>query len=179
LPLYLTKYRQTKWFTLMQTRNIGYLDTWISTIRSHNRSEEAIVIIDPGAVYWLSDLGELGPEITRHPQFRQSWNAWLEQWSAALNVIIWLDAPEELCVERVMTREEYHHIKTFTFEKGVQELKRFREEYRRIIPLMTSRHPIKVFYFRSDQITTDQMIEQIFSDPDMKWISANAHEPAN
>lgn len=179
LPLYLAKYRHTRWFTWSQIRNMGYLDTWISTIRSAGRTEEDTIIIDPGSVYWLADLQEFGPEISKHPSFQKWWKSKLDQWSAALELILWLDAPEELCVHRIMTREEEHGLKHSSFELGIQELKRYREWYQLIIPKMTAQHPMKMFYFRSDQTTTEQMVGQICSDPDLKWMFPQPHETVN
>jgi len=177
-PLYLQNYRGTKWLSMQEIRNIGYLDTWLSTIRSNGQSGRDIFVIDPGSVYMLSEQKEFGPEITRHPSIQSWWNAKFEQWSSALDVIIWMDAPEELCIERVLSRAEDHELKYHTYEEGLDELKRYREYYQKIIPEMAARHPIKVFYFRSDQIPTEQIADQIFCNPDFKKIISNSSATA-
>ncbi len=176
LPLYVTHYPGTKWFTLQQIRNIGYLDTWLSTIRSHGRTGEDIVIIDPGSVFWLSDLQEFGPALTKHPRFQAWWNAKLKQWASAMDAVLWLDAPEELCIERVHTRDEEHQLKQASVEMGLKELKCYRESYQKIIPIMASEN-LKVLHFRSDQMSTQQMLAKILSDEQLKSILTPSHDP--
>jgi deoxyadenosine/deoxycytidine kinase len=128
--------------------------------------------LDPGSVHWLSSLQEFGPPITKHPEYQRWWKNKLEQWSSALDVIIWLEAPEDLCLQRVLTRDEWHEIKYVSNNSALEELKCYRECYERIIPEMASRHSIKVFHFHTDQISTEQMVDQIFSEVDL-WGKLN------
>jgi thymidylate kinase len=167
LPLYLKDYRHSRWFTLQEIRDMGYLETWISFIRSQAQTKENIVVIDPGSVYWLSSLQEYGPEITKHPRFQRWWKNRFEQWSSALDVIIWIDAPEEMCLQRVLSRNEWHEIKYISAKSALEQLSGFRKAYERIIPEMASQHPIKVFSFRSDQISTEEMVNRIGSEIDL------------
>jgi hypothetical protein len=173
LPLYLKDYRHSRWFTWQEIRDMGYLDTWIPLIRSQARTEGNIVVIDPGSVYWLSSFQECGPEITKHPRFKRWWTNKFEQWSSALDVIIWIDAPEEMCLQRVLSRDEHHEIKYISALSALEQLTCFRKAYQQIIPEMASQHPIKVFYFRSDQISTEEMIKRIDSEIDLMGIETS------
>jgi shikimate kinase len=168
LPLYLKEYRTSRWFTVQEIRNMGYLDTWISFIRSQARTKEDIVALDPGPVHWLSSLQEFGPPITKHPRYQRWWKNKHEQWSSALEVIIWLEAPDDLCLQRVLSRAERHEIKHMPSESALRELKCYRESYEQIIPSMAAQHSLKVFFFRTDQISTQQMIDQIFSETNLR-----------
>jgi hypothetical protein len=168
LPLYLNKYRNGRWFTLQEIRNMGYLDTWISFIRSQAPTKESIIVVDPGSVYWLSSLQDFGPEITKDPKYRSWWKNKYEQWSSALDVIIWIDAPEDLCLQRVLSRDEWHEIKYIPAKDAQMQLKGYRECYERIIPGMAAQGSSKVFHFRSDQTSTQQMVDQIFSEIDLR-----------
>jgi hypothetical protein len=167
-PLYLKNYRKSRWFTLQEIRNMAYLDRWISHIRNQASARQNIVGIDPGSIYWLSSLQKFGPKVTRHPKYLNWWEKRFDQWGSALDVAIWLDAPAELCLQRVLARDEFHEIKDMHANEALLELKGYRECYKRIIPEMSSRFGLKTFYFRSDQITTDQMVDQIFSEIDLK-----------
>ena len=164
LPLYLKEYRNSRWFSSLEIRNILYLDTWIPYIRNKSRTKKEIFIIDPGSVYWLSSLLEAGPPITKHPRFQSWWKEKFEQWSSGLDVIIWLDVDEELCLQRVHARDEWHEIKDISIQSGLAELKYFRNSYAKIIPEMELHHPVKVFYFRTDQLTTQEIVDKIFSE---------------
>ncbi len=172
LPLYLAKYRHSRWFTVQEIRNMGYLDTWISRIRHRNLFKDKIFIIEPGSVYWLATLQGCGSEITKHPRFQRWWKNALLHWASSLDAIIWLEAPEEVCYQRVHTRDQWHQFLRYSTENAMEELRCYQKYYEILIPEMTSKHPIKVFHFRTDQISTDQMVEQIFSDADL-WGKIN------
>jgi hypothetical protein len=164
LPLYLKNFRNSRWFTLQEIRNMGYLDTWLSFIRSKTRTRQTIFVLDPGSVHWLASLQAFGPDITRHPRFQSWWKKKFEQWSAGLDAIIWLDAPEHLYLQRVLSRDEWHEIKEMDNDRAMAEVKCFQDYYEQLIPQMVHQHSTKLFHFHTDQISTEQMAEQIFSD---------------
>jgi uridine kinase len=87
-----------------------------------------------------------------------------EQWSSALDVIIWLDAPEELCLQRVLARKQWHDAKAMPSDDVLSRFRRLRSSYEQIIDTMVSRQPKKVFHFRTDQVSTEEMVEQIVSE---------------
>ena len=164
LPLYLKEYRHSRWFTLQEIRNMAYLDTWISRIRHRALFTKNFFIVEPGSVYWLATLQGCGPEITKHLRFRRWWKGAFQHWASTLDAIIWLDAPEDVCFQRIHSRDQWHQYLECNAESAMAQLKYFREYYARLIPEMASQYPIKVFYFRTDQISSEQMVEQIFSD---------------
>jgi deoxyadenosine/deoxycytidine kinase len=164
LPLYIIKYRKDRWLTLQSIRNMGYLDTWLSFVRSKTRTEQNIFVLDPGSVHWLTYFQAFGPQITKHPRYQSWWKDKFEQWSSALAAIIWLDAPEELCLKRVLSRSEWHEIKDENVDDALGEVRCYRDHYEQLIPQMASNHSLKLFHFHTDQISTEQIVEQIFSD---------------
>lgn len=168
LPLYLGKYRHTRWFTLGEIRIIGYLETWLDYIRSQILAKDLVVILDPGSVYWLSALQEFGPVLTKDRRFRRWWDDKLNQWSSALDMIIWLEAPSEMLLQRVLSRNEWHEAKYQSPQAALEEFERFRAKYERLVPEMASRKNTRVFHYHTDQISTEQMAEEIFSAVDLK-----------
>jgi shikimate kinase len=170
LPLYLGKYRHSRWFTLEEIRIIGYLETWLSYIRSQALAKDLVVVLDPGSVYWLSALQEFGPELTKDRRFQRWWENKLNEWSSALDMIIWLEAPNEMLLQRVLSRNEWHEAKYQSPQVALEYFERFRVWYKRLVPEMASRKNTKVFHYHTDQVSTEQMAEQIFSAVDL-----NAH----
>jgi hypothetical protein len=164
LPLYLRNYRNSRWFTFQEIRNIGYLDTWLSFIRTKTRPRQNIFILDPGSVHWLASLQASGLKITRHPHFQSWWKNKSEQWSSALAAIIWLDAPEDECLQRVLSRDEWHEIKEMDINRALGEVRCYRDSYEQLIPQMAHQHSTKLFHFHTDQLSTEQIVERIFSD---------------
>jgi deoxyadenosine/deoxycytidine kinase len=167
LPLYLKNFRNSRWFTLQEIRNMGYLDTWLPYIRSKARNGQNLYVLDPGSIHWLSSLQAYGPPITRHPHFQSWWKSKFDQWSSGLTAIIWCDAPEDVCIQRVLSRDEWHEIKEISINSALSEVRCYRDSYEHIIPEMTSLHAIRLFHFHTDQISTEQMVDKIFSDADL------------
>jgi deoxyadenosine/deoxycytidine kinase len=167
LPFYLGKYRNSRWFTRQEIRNMGYLDTWLSFIRKMDRTRQNFYVLDPGSAYWLSSLQAYGPTITKHPYYQSWWKKKFDQWSSGLNAIIWLDAPGDICLQRVLSRNEWHPIKEMPLDSAISEVNGYRDCYEHIVPQMASSHGIKLFHFHTDQISTEKMIDQIFSDTDL------------
>jgi len=146
---------------------MAYLETWLSFVRSRSPKEEEYDVLDPGFVHWLASLEKFGPEITQHPQYRSWWKKKYEEWSEATDAIIWLDAPEELCLQRILSRDEWHELKDVPRDDAIIELKGYRESYGKIIPEIAAKYPAKVFCFRSDQTSTEQMAAEVFSATDL------------
>jgi hypothetical protein len=167
--LYLKEYRHSRWFTVQEIRNMAYLDTWISRIRRKSLFNDAIFIVEPGSVYWLSTLQGNGPEITNHPRFIRWWKDTFRKWATTLDAIIWLDAPEEVCFERVHSRNQWHQFLDYSAESALAQIKYDRESYHKLVPEMASQFAVKVFHFRTDQISTEKMVKQIFSDNEL-WV---------
>ncbi len=164
MPLYIMGNQCNRWFTKTELRNMGYLDTWIPYICAQAQFRNLTIVLDPGSVYWLSSLQGFGPDITKHPRYQYWWEKRFEQWAAVLDVIVWLEAPEELCLQRVLARNEWHEAKTQSRSQTLEEFGIYRKLYEKMISKMTSKHPIKIFYFRTNQISTEQMVDHLFSE---------------
>ncbi len=168
LPIYLWKYRCRRWFTWEEIRNILYLDTWLGYVRAQARARDLIVVLDPGSIYWLSSLKEFGPDFTTHPVFRRWWDARLSQWASALNLIIWIEAPNQLLLERVLDREELHEAKSQPPALALEYFERYRVSYSKMVPEVARRGHAHLFHYRSDQVSTGQMAEEIFGAVDLR-----------
>ncbi len=162
LPLYLLKYRRGRWFTWEETRKLGYLDVWLGYIRSEIRTRNLIVALNPGSMCWLVALRQFGPDLTKDPQFQEWWEGRVRLWAAALDVIIWMEAPIELSLQRVLGREEEHEAKSEPVEVALEEFERYRRAYIELVPEMARRGEAQLFHYRSDQMTTDHMAAEIF-----------------
>lgn len=163
LPIYLGKYRHSRWFTPQETKLMGYLSTWLPYLRWQAIGKGIVVVLDPGSVYWLSALREFGPEITQSLRYQRWWNEMLFQWTAALEAIIWLDAPDELLLERVLGRDEWHEAKGQPRKQALEYFARYRMWYERVIAAMTGCNGPRVLRFRTDQISPEQMADKVLA----------------
>ncbi len=167
LPLYLWKYRRSRWFTLEETRKLGYLDVWLDYVHSEIKARNLIVVLDPGSICWLVALRDFGPELTKDAQFRNWWEERLDRWARGLDVIIWMEAPIELSLQRVMGRDEEHEAKSLTSEAALREFDRYRLSYIEMVPEMSRRGGARLFHYRSDEVSTEQMADEIIAAVDL------------
>ncbi len=163
LPIYLWKYRHNRWFTWKEIKLMGYLETWIPYLRRQALAKNTVVVLDPGSVYWLAALREFGPEITRNERYERWWKNMLRQWAAAVDVIISLEAPEELLFQRVLGRDEWHEAKDQTQEEACEYFAGYRRAYRQIIATMTCQAGPRVIRFRTDQISSEEMADRVLA----------------
>jgi hypothetical protein len=163
LPLYLVRYRKTRWFSLQEIRLMLYLEAWLPYLKKQSIKHDQIIVLDPGSIYWLSALLEFGPEITRDPWFRSWWNIMYRRWMNALDIIIWLDAPDELLYDRVIRRDEYHEVKNISKDEAIASFGRYRSWYQKIVKQMTSQRDIQLISYTTDKISTNQMAEEILA----------------
>jgi hypothetical protein len=162
-PLYLLRYRGTRWFGMEEIRSMAYLDCWLPYLQKEAVKKNIIAVLDPGSVYWLSNLCEFGAEITQSPQFKKWWDAMYQRWASALDAIIWLDAPDELLYNRVIHRNEWHEVQQQAQDVAVASFVHYREWYGKITKAIASQRDVKTFSFRTDQVSTEQIANQVLA----------------
>jgi hypothetical protein len=167
LPIYLAKYRHARWFKPNEIRTIGYLEIWLSYIRPRIVAKDLIVALDPGSVYWLSSLKEFGPPFTRDRVFQRWCEERRDQWRSALDLIVWLQAPHELLLQRVMSGNEWHEAKSRSSAASLEGFARLSVSYGRVNAEMLRRKKIRVFHYHTDLVSVGKMIDEIHSTVDL------------
>jgi len=163
-PIYFFKNRTHRCFTWEEIKIMAYLETWIPHLQKQAAEKDIVCVLDPGSVYWLTTIREFGPESARRPKMVRWWNEKLRQWGQALGLIIWLDAPDELLLHRVLTRDEWHPVKTQSPEETLEQFSRLRKGYEEIIDLMTSQGGPPVLKFRTDQMAPKEIADRVFAE---------------
>lgn len=160
-PIYLRKYRSDRWFTLKEIRIMGYLETWLPYLRKNAIENDWIITLDPGSIYWLTELKSFGPAIMEDKVLNTWWSMMKSRWVNALDIVIWLDAPTDLLFERVMAREEWHESKELTKEEAMTSFAKFREGYLSLYNQILEVRKNHVYYFRTDQKSTREIADEV------------------
>jgi adenylate kinase family enzyme len=151
-------------FTREELISLGCIDAWLPYIQSMNSSGNSIAVLDPGSIYWLTKLKRFGVTGTGRSWYQCWWEAKFEEWSTAVDLLIWLDAPEELCLQRILSRDQWHDAKEMTSTEALGRFRALRKSYEQIILQMVSKRPRKVFHFLTDQISTQEIVDRIFAE---------------
>lgn len=156
-------YRRSRWFTWSETRSMVYLEAWLHALGPQARDTDLITILDHGPIFRLASLSAFGPELTQSQLFKRWWNRVLEQWSEALKIIIWLDAPDAVLLARIRSRDRKHVIKGKSDEQARDFLVRYRTAYERVIARMTANGGPTVLCFDTSETPVDKLLRAVIT----------------
>jgi thymidylate kinase len=163
LPTFLRQYRHSRWFTRKEMRSIVYLEAWLHILGQQAPNNDRVIILDHGPFYLLAVLREFGPEITTSQLFKSWWASLLNQWTATIDIVIWLDAPDSVLLERIRARNRWHAIK----EKCEQEAYEFLTNYRRTLEQIIARsvtdRQITLLRFDTNQESVEQIADKVLA----------------
>jgi shikimate kinase len=157
---YLRSVRGSAWFTRDEVRGLGYLRAWQKTL-THPSAGPPCVVLDHGPLFRLAQLDALGPPVASTAPFRRWWDATLDQWVGLLDVVVWLDAPEELLVGRIRSRDQRHVLRDADDDAARRFLGRYRASYERVLDRVRQRSPGAVLSLRTDVETPPVLALQV------------------
>ncbi len=150
LPIWVRDHRHDRWFSKRELKSIAFVDAWYRNIQEGGSADRSAVVFDHGPLYRLSRLREFGPEIARSERFERWWRASRERWMDALDLVVWLDAPDGVLLERVQARGHRYLDATPSREDKDQFLARYRGAFAKIFERGAAEGP-RMLRFRSDQ----------------------------
>lgn len=111
--------QQARWMTRLEA-SAGILETTCAGV-------DGPVLFDQGPAYTLARLAGAARPVSDGPRY-QRWRARkVEQWAAIFSVVVVLDAPDDLLLQRVVEREKAHPIELLGARAARAELARQRQ----------------------------------------------------
>lgn len=163
LPTYLRQYRHSRWFNRREARSMVYLKAWLHVLGQQASNNDRVAIFDHGPIYRLAVLREFGPEITTSQPYKRWWASLLNQWTATLDIVIWLDAPNAILLERIRARDHWHLIKEKCEREAYEFLTRYRTALEQIIAESVTDRQVTLLRFDSNQESVEQMVNKILA----------------
>ena len=148
--------RRGRWFDQRDMRSIAFLDAWHRAVEQRRSRDELVVLFDHGPLYRLARLREFGPAITRSERFQRWWDAEWEVWVDALDVVVWLDAADDVLIRRVGQRGHWYLSRDLSDEERHRFLHRYRKAFAEIIPGGSQDGPM-ILRYRSDDRSIDEI----------------------
>lgn len=161
LLTFLRQHGNGRWFTWYEVKAMVYLKGWHRVLRRQASKEGRIVILDPGPVFKLARLRGFGPENMNSQGFEKWWAGMLKQWAATLDMVLWLDAPDAILVERVHGRNHWHRVKEKSEHEACQFLARYRASYEQVVAKLTANGGPTVLRFDTGQESTSQIVDRM------------------
>ena len=132
MPFLLPHSRPGRWFTWEEIKAMVYLAAWPSVLKQASKNG-TLILLDQGPVFKLATLDAFGPEGTKTRRFAKWSRNIVEQWALTLDIVIWLDAPDAILVERINSRNKKHIVKGRPEQEVCGFLNRYKESYDRVL----------------------------------------------
>lgn len=134
-----------------------YLTEWD---RYLERKEFAgrVVLLDQGPVYAMARLAA-----TRYATgMPLSWQTrTVERWSAALDLVVWLDAPDETLWERINTRERHHEVRGASEEAGRRFIRGYRAAFEDVMELLDGKGGPSVLRYDTNERSIEEIVRSV------------------
>ena len=144
---------------------ISILNGWSIPLRKKLNEGNKITVLDQGPIYLLAEMRLFGPEYLMQKTAEGFWQDLYDRWRATLDMVIWLDAANDVLLDRIRSRQQEHIMKTRPAKEIYAFLDRYRTEYEFILSnLMAKKSSIKVFKFDTEQLEPQDIEKQFLSE---------------
>lgn len=120
-----------------------------------------LVVLDEGPVFALAWLRLFGHQRRRNDVLAPWWQQTLQEWAAALDVVVLVNAPDAVLVERIRTRARPHRVKQRTDAEIGAFLAAYRAAFDDVIAALTAQHGVQVVTLDSDGEVIDRTVERL------------------
>jgi hypothetical protein len=160
LPLVGTTLRRRPVLSWEEIKFAIYVSEWHRYLRKRE-AEPGVVLLDQGPVFALARLLWGQKPATRGEPFGAWMDAMLRRWSDELDLVVWLDAPDQVLHERIRGREQRHEAKGKPEPDAVALLGTHRRAYRSVLaPIARVGRP-PVLRFDSSRMSPDEIADAV------------------
>jgi cytidylate kinase len=114
------------------------LNGWSKQILSLPNGGLRSYIFDQGPVFLLTSLYDFGPTSMRSNVFINQWEPLFKKWAEVLDMVVFLDAPNECLLNRINSREKEHIIKNEKQEVAYEFLDKWKASYQDVMHVFST-----------------------------------------
>lgn len=145
--------REFAWMTI--------LHGWSALLRKDVNGSNHVIVLDQGPVYLMAEMQLFGPEYLRQKTAERLWQDLYARWNSSLSMVVWLDAPNEVLINRIRIREQEHIVKTEPATIVYEFLDRYRREYEFLFSTLTAKNAnIKILKFDTERQLPRDIVSQ-------------------
>ena len=122
--------RAPSWSDAVQLVRLSSLHPAVARAAS---SRARFVVLDEGPVFALAKLDAYSHAAQDAGAFGVLWRDALARWRDPLDLVVWLDAPDELLTRRIRARAKPHRVKTAGAIETEHLLSRYRDAYGAVV----------------------------------------------
>lgn len=163
LPTYLRRYRHSRWFDRRETRSMAYLQAGLKLLDRETPNDDMVTVLDHGPIYRLAFLREFGPEIASSDAYRRWWKKLLERWTVKLDLVVALDAPDEVLLDRIRARDCWHAVKEAPDHEAFEVLRRYRAAFEQTIAESVTPERVPLLRFDTSLLSTEEIADEVLA----------------
>ena len=143
---------------------LSILHGWSDLLREESLHNGRAIVLDQGPVYLLAELLLFGPEYLRRSSAESLWQGLYERWSATLDMVIWLDAADDILLERIRTRQQDLVVKDRPAAEVYEYLDSYRTKYDQLLSILTAhKKALKIRCFNTGTLHTQNIVNELLS----------------
>ena len=108
---------------------MAMLNGWPAILSKEACRDGNILLFDQGPIFLIAVLTQFGPTFLRSSSIQSWWDKVYARWMDTLDVVVWLDASDEILMQRIRHRQEDHLMKGESDQKLVDFLQVYRSVY--------------------------------------------------
>ena len=121
-----------------------------------------VVLLDQGPIYTLARLAEQAYGYGEQSVHATRWRSeMVEHWSTLLDLVIWLDAPSSVLVDRVFSRSKAHWLQLGTVAEATAVLQLHQQLYAQLLAQLERLGRCRVIRYNSSEQPATALAAQI------------------
>lgn len=145
-----------------EIRAMIYLQAW--HVMYSGGKQQGITLFDHGPLYRIAILREFCTKLSNSTRFQQWLTDWTHRWLRTLDVVVLLNAPNDILMERVFARGEFRVLMTVSAEEARRLLDAYRSAFQRVLEseMPPERSPLILSFDTSSAASEDMLREVLF-----------------
>ena len=139
------------------TRLLARLGALRDVVRQAARRPCKAIVLDEGPLYSMAMLRGRVPD----GRLARTCDRALAEWAGALDLIVWLDAPDAVLTERIKSRAKDHVVKDRDASAIAEFLGRHREWLSRTVAVLSTQPGVRMLAFHTDVESADSVAQQV------------------
>lgn len=119
--------------TWTELKLIAFLSEWPRLIHDKDAQSTPVTVMDQGAVYALARLGHRTHLIPGTEPLGPWWKSTVTTWAETLEMVVWIDAPNDVVLHRINSRVQVHEVKGKGPREAASYIDRYRSAYQTVV----------------------------------------------
>jgi deoxyadenosine/deoxycytidine kinase len=156
------RFRKGRMFTWREIKEILHIKMILDYLERQSLDHPKVSLLDHGPLFVLTCLHLFFLKRITTKSLTKLWDDIFNQLSSILDVVIWLDAPDNVLKERIDSRSGWHIVQEKQNQDAYEFLAGFRTSYKYVISHLTaSNKDLRVLCFNTHEESLNQVVEKI------------------